>query len=151
MCSGVDRSSLLVFGGNFTEARLIMFDNDYGNRKLAHYNKWLLDTKRAFGVPYAGFPEDLNDLKGIKMESTVIANVTEQLTKATAVKAPAKGKKVARIARGGNPTKGDLALQIYQRLSGDKTTVIAELQNGLGMSQAGATTYFYNAKKAAAQ
>lgn len=131
-----------------------MLDNDYGNRKLAHYNKWLLDPKREFGVPYAGFPEDLKALKGKKMESNVIANVTEQLTKtakATADKATAKGKKVARIARGGNPTKGDLALQIYQRLSGDKALVIAELQNGLGMSQAGATTYFYNAKKAAAQ
>jgi hypothetical protein len=130
-----------------------MVELDYGSRKLAHYNKWLLDPKRVFGSKYAGFPEDLNDLKGIKMESNVIASVTEQLTKtakAPAVKAPAKGIKVARMGRGSSPTKGELALQIYQRLSGDKVSVINELQNSLGMSTAGATTYFYNAKKAAA-
>ena len=123
--------------------------NDYCTRKLAHYNAWLLDNKREFGKPYPGFPEDLQlAKKGKKVESPVIANMAETMTKTKAAPAKAKAKKAKRA--GASPTKGDLALQIYKRLNGDKTNVISELQTGLGMSLAGATTYFYNAKKAAA-
>lgn len=122
--------------------------NEYLTRKLEHYNKWLLDKTRPFGVPYAGFPEDLKPRKGKKMPSNVIADMTQTLTKTKAAPAKASVKKAKRA--GASPTKGDLALQIYKRLNGDKLTVINELQTGLGMSQAGATTYYYNAKKAAA-
>lgn len=119
--------------------------NDYLNRKLAHYNKWLLDTKREMGKPYPGFPEQLKEKK---MESNVIATVAKSLAK-PAKPAKATAKKAKRA--GTSPTKGDLALQIYTRLNGDKINVINELQTGLGMSLAGATTYFYNAKKASAK
>jgi hypothetical protein len=123
--------------------------NEYLVRKLAHYNKWLLDTKREFGKPYPGFPEELQlAKKGKKMESPVIANMAKTMTKAAAPAKAVKAKKAKRV--GASPTKGDLALQVYKRLNGDKTNVISELQTGLGMSLAGATTYFYNAKKAAA-
>jgi hypothetical protein len=121
---------------------------DYGDRKLAHYNKWLLDPKREFGTLYPGFPEDLKSTKGKKMESTVVANMADVLTNGSKPAAPAK--KAKRMStRGSTPTKGELALMIYKRLSGDKQAVIGELQSDLGMSLAGATTYFYNAKKAA--
>jgi cbb3-type cytochrome oxidase cytochrome c subunit len=30
-----------------------------GQDRLDHYNAWLMDTEREFGVPYAGFPGDL--------------------------------------------------------------------------------------------
>lgn len=123
---------------------------DYFDRKLAHYNTWLLDPKREFGKPYPGFPEDLKAKKGKKVESTVIASMTDTLTKGKADKAAPAAKKAKRVGTG-SPTKGELALQIYKRLSGDKASVISELQTGLGMSLAGATTYFYNAKKAAAE
>lgn len=123
--------------------------NDYGDRKLAHYNKWLLNPKREFGTLYPGFPEDLNQPKGKKMESTVIASMASTLS-ADAKASKPKATKVKRAGTG-SPTKGELALQIYKRLDGNKLSVIAELQSGLGMSQAGATTYFYNAKKAAAE
>jgi hypothetical protein len=123
--------------------------NEYLSRKLAHYNEWLLDKTRPFGQPYPGFPEDLKQRKGKKMPSNVIADMTNVLTKAKAAPAKAvKAKKAKRV--GASPTKGDLALQVYKRLNGEKTQVISELQTGLGMSLAGATTYFYNAKKAAA-
>lgn len=124
-------------------------NNDYGDRKLAHYNKWLLDPKREFGTLYPGFPEDLKQTKGKKMESNVIASMTETLAKGKPAKA-APAKKAKRVGTG-SPTKGELALQIYKRLDGNKLSVINELQTGLGMSLAGATTYFYNAKKAAAE
>lgn len=30
----------------------------YYERKHQHYNAWLMDDSREFGVPYPGFPED---------------------------------------------------------------------------------------------
>jgi hypothetical protein len=116
-----------------------------GTKRLRHYNEWLLDPKRQIGSgPYPGYPQPKGKKK---MPSNVIANMTEVLTKEVkAAPAKATAKKAKRA--GASPTKGELALQIYQRLNGDKTQVLNELQSGLGMSLAGATTYFYNAKKA---
>ena len=37
--------------------------NEYYERKLAHYNKWLMDNKHPFGESYPGFPEDKKLLK----------------------------------------------------------------------------------------
>ena len=37
--------------------------NEYYERKLKHYNKWLMDNKRPFGSVYPGFPEDKKLLK----------------------------------------------------------------------------------------
>ena len=120
-------------------------DESEGTKRLRHYNEWLLDPKRPFGSgPYPGYPQPKGKKK---MQSNVIADMTNVLTKDKAT--PAKAVKAKKAKRAGaSPTKGELALQIYQRLNGEKTQVINELQNGLGMSLAGATTYFYNAKKA---
>ena len=40
--------------------------NEYYQRKLDHYNKWLMNDKRDFGEPYPGFPEDKKLLKILK-------------------------------------------------------------------------------------
>ena len=126
--------------------------NEYLTRKLEHYNKWLLDDKREFGKPYPGFPEDLKR-KGKKMQSNVIADMTQVLSGTKAAPAAAKAKPKARAAKKADGpragSKGDMALAIYKRLNGDKTAVISAIQSEIGMSQAGATTYFYNAKKLA--
>lgn len=128
-----------------TKKSTVTVDDSEGAKRLRHYNEWLLDPKRPFGgPPYPGYPEPKGKKK---MPSNVIANMTEVLTKdKKAAPAKAAAKKTKRA--GASPTKGELALQIYQRLNGDKTQVLNELQTGLGMSLAGATTYFYNAKKA---
>ena len=125
--------------------------NDYCTRKLAHYNAWLLDTKREFGKPYPGFPEELKlAKKGKKVESPVIGNMaavlsgTAKAPKATAKRAARKGSEGPKAG-----TKSQLAVEIYKRLAGDKAAVIQAIQDELKMSLAGATTYFYNAKKAA--
>ena len=120
--------------------------NEYGTRKLEHYNKWLLDPKREFGKPYPGFPEDLK--KGKKMQSPVMADMAATLagTKAKPVKAKA-ARKGSEGPKAG--TKSQLAVDIYKRFSGNKGQTIAAIQDELKMSLAGATTYFYNAKKAA--
>lgn len=128
--------------------------SEYLDRKLAHYNVWLLDKTREFGKPYPGFPEDLKRNKGKKMPSNVIADMTQVLTGTKTAPAASKAKAVkAKTAKKSDGpragSKGDLALAIYKRLDGDKNAVISAIQTEIGMSAAGATTYFYNAKKLA--
>ena len=43
--------------------------NEYYVRKLAHYNKWLMDPKRPLGEAYPGFPEDKKLLKTLKEQN----------------------------------------------------------------------------------
>jgi len=129
--------------------------NKYLDRKLAHYNVWLLDKHREIGKPYPGFPEDKQG-SPVKMLGRKV-NAFEQLDhdlKARKVSTPKaeKAPKVAkepRAPRTSGPTKADRALEIFKRLGGDKQAVIAAIKDELSMSDAGATTYFYNAKKLA--
>lgn len=131
--------------------------NAYLDRKLAHYNVWLVDNSREIGKPYPGFPED-KQARPVKfrMKNMQTMNAFEQFdsdmkarsTKPKAEKAP-KVAKEPRAPRATGPTKADRALEIFKRLSGDKAAVIAAIKDELSMSDAGATTYFYNAKKLA--
>jgi hypothetical protein len=50
-----------------------------------------------------------------------------------------------RVKRAG--TKQEAAMAIFQRHNGNRKAVIADIKTELGMSDAGATTYFYNAKR----
>jgi len=130
--------------------------NAYLDRKLAHYNVWLVDNSREIGKPYPGFPED-KQARPVKfrMKNMQTMNAFEQLdhdlaqrAKPKAVKEP-KVAKEPRAPRASGPTKADRALEIFKRLAGDKAAVIAAIKDELSMSDAGATTYFYNAKKLA--
>jgi hypothetical protein len=121
--------------------------NDYLTRKLAHYNQWLLDPKRTPGKPYGGFPEDIAQAKALEAYKADFAERKAKAEPKAKVPRAPKAKKARK--EGSGPTKQDKAVEIFQRLSGDKATVIATIQNELGMSLAGATTYYYNAKKLA--
>ena len=131
--------------------------NAYLDRKLAHYNVWLVDNSREIGKPYPGFPED-KQARPVKfrMKNMQTMNAFEQLAsdqaqrtaKPKAVKEP-KVAKEPKAPHASGPTKADRALEIFKRLSGDKAAVIAAIKDELSMSDAGATTYFYNAKKLA--
>lgn len=122
--------------------------NAYLDRKLAHYNAWLLDDDREFGKPYPGFPEELKlAKKGKKMESPVIGNMAGVLA---GTAKPAKARAARKAPEGPKAgTKSQKAVEIYKRCNGDKSLTISTIQDELQMSLAGATTYFYNAKKAA--
>ena len=131
--------------------------NAYLDRKLAHYNVWLVDNSREIGKPYPGFPEDMQ-ARPVKyrMKNMQTMNAFEQLDHDLAQrKAKPKAAKVAKepkapkAPRASGPTKADRALEIFKRLGGDKAAVIAAIKDELSMSDAGATTYFYNAKKLA--
>jgi len=75
-------------------------------------------------------------------------NVFEQAPIPAAPKAQKaeKAAKPQREKRAG--TKQEKAIEIYKRLNGVRADVVAVIQKELGMSLAGSTTYFYNAKKA---
>lgn len=127
-------------------------DQAYMSRKLDHYNAWLLDPKRTAGIPYAGFPEDIERDEAIaklKAEKAVELEkaATDTKPKAAALVKKAKPKRAKQ--EGAGPTKQDRAVEIFKELGGDKAKVIAAIQERLGMSLAGSTTYFYNAKKLA--
>lgn len=86
---------------------------------------------------YVDQPEQ--DEEGYSVEKAI----TKSVTKAKAVVATAK-EKTARTN-----TKTARATAIYKQHNGDKAAIINAYMTELGMSKAGATTYFYNAKKVA--
>ena len=102
--------------------------------RLAHYNAWLMDANREFGVPYPGYPEDKVAKNVVKVPKLVKAKA------APLVKAP-------RAKRAGT-TKLDQAKALFKaNVKLSRVNMIALFQEKLGMSKAGATTYFYNAQK----
>jgi hypothetical protein len=104
--------------------------SDYCDRKLKHYNFWLMDMGRELGTPYPGFPEDI---PAGKMSKTTVVNKIATRT----VRVSTKG-----------ATKADRAVEILRSNSKlARVNLIALLQQQLGMSKAGATTYYYNAMK----
>ena len=127
----------------------VMYDQTYGQRKLDHYNKWLLDPKRKVeDGPYPGFPEDVKLAKArAKLADDIAAKAVAK------AKAPAKVKATkAKRARKEDaaPTKLDRAVELFKanaKLS--KDNMIELFRTELDMSLAGATTYYYNARKAA--
>ncbi len=126
---------------------------DYGTRKLAHYNEWLLNPKRpADGVPYPGFPEDValeRARESLKKEyaKKAFTNIVKQVTKGAVV-----SKRINTGTTANPRTKQMFANQVYNeriKLGESRDQIVNEIMERVGMSKAGATTYFYNAKKAA--
>ena len=63
----------------------VSYDNDYLQRKLDHYNKWLLDPKRDFGSTYPGFPEEIQLEKARKsLAESVVAKSEAKVKKVVA-------------------------------------------------------------------
>jgi hypothetical protein len=114
---------------------------DYMQRKLDHYNQWLLNPKRAVGSgPYPGFPED------IAMEKALA--LTKKIHKEKLEKKAAKPKVVRARSAPGQPTKLDRAKGLRASNPGaSKDTLIGLFMSELGMTKAGATTYYYSSAK----
>jgi hypothetical protein len=117
---------------------------DYMQRKLNHYNEWLLNPKRAVGTgPYPGFPEDLALERGHKI---TLAIHQEKIAKKKA--AASKPKALRARSAPGQPTKLDRAKALRVSNPGaSKDTLISMFIDQLGMSKAGATTYYYSSAK----
>lgn len=114
---------------------------EQGQRRLDHYNKWLLDNNRPFGERYPGFPEDLAREKAVEALKKEVAAKKEVKVKKPVV---AKPKKVKQIEPG---TKLEKAIAIFRRIGDNKAQVIETIQQECGMTPLGAQTYYYNARK----
>lgn len=123
--------------------------NEYLDRKLKHYNQWLMDPKRDLKIPkpYPGFPEDLEHQRGIESLRNDFSKRQEVKEKQQNEISVDKPKKV-RVKKVEGPSRQVQAQEIYKRLNGDRTTVVQAIQDELGMPPGSAMTYFYNAKKA---
>jgi hypothetical protein len=117
---------------------------DYMQRKLDHYNEWLLNPKRDVGTgPYPGFPEDLALEKGRKL--TLQAHEEKIAKKKVAASKP---KALRARSAPGQPTKLDRAKALRASNPGaSKDTLIGLFMSELSMSKAGATTYYYSSGK----
>lgn len=85
---------------------------------------------------------DANDEGELSFNDTLSKMTRNASTKAKATVKVAK-EKTQRV------NKSSRALDIYKSFNGDKALTIGAYMSELSMSKAGATTYFYNAKKAA--
>lgn len=121
--------------------RYTLTDQVQGQRRLDHYNAWLLDDKREFGVPYPGFPET-------KQKSTVI--------EVTVAKTPKKrhNKRIATHTLKGNAmskvTKLSIATDIVKAVSG-KADALAAIMEQLNVTKSNAFVYYTKAIKALGQ
>lgn len=127
----------------------VSHSNDFLQRKLDHYNAWLLNPKRKVeDGPYKGFPEE-KELEAKMAKGRAIMEA-ERAAKPVKPAKVVKTKVAAKRPRTGGPTKQERALDIYRDFAGQsKDNVIAKIREQLDMSPAGATTYYYNAKKLA--
>lgn len=127
----------------------VSHSNDFLQRKLDHYNAWLLNPKRKVeDGPYTGFPEEKElETKMAKGRAIMAAEREAKVAKVTKV---AKSKVVAKRSTAGGPTKQQRALDIYRaNMKLSKDNLVTLIREQLDMSLAGATTYYYNAKKLA--
>jgi hypothetical protein len=135
--------------------------NEYLTRKLAHYNEWLMDNKRDFGKPYPGFPEEIEMKKReAKAEEKAASKATATVAKKVKGKVAKKPARVVSVKKSVAPKAGSkqaIANEIVRAayavasVAGgviSKQAVIATIMKDCNMTQAGATTYFYNAVKA---
>ena len=127
----------------------VSYDNDFMQRKLDHYNAWLLNPKRKVeDGPYQGFPEEVD--RAAKLAKGRAIMEAERAAKPAKPAKVVKTKVAAKRPRADGPTKQERALEIYRaNIKLSKDNVISIIREQLDMSPAGATTYYYNAKKLA--
>lgn len=125
----------------------VSHDNDFMQRKLDHYNAWLLNPKRKVeDGPYQGFPEEVD--RAAKLAKGRAIMEAERAAKPVKPAKVVKTKVAAKRPRAEGPTKQERAVEIYRDFMGQsKDNVVAKIREQLDMSLAGATTYYYNAKK----
>lgn len=122
--------------------------NDELQDRLNHYNDWLMDDKRATGVTYPGYPGDkARKPTTTTVEKPKVAPVKPKKGKSV-MKIETVGVKMAKVSRGPKTgTKQAKAIDIVRVLGvSAKTESIDKIMAELGMSKAGATTYFHNAR-----
>lgn len=101
--------------------------------KLSHYNAWLTDKSRDLTSRYPGFP--------FQHELDVLCGCADPIVEP----APRKTRQPKAV---GGKTKLEQAKElIASNRTMSRGEIIALFQTNLGMSKAGATTYWYSAQK----
>lgn len=136
----------------YSKRTVITNENDVRNNELTdrlnHYNDWLLDDKREITSTYPGYPGDKGKKPTTtKVEKPKVAPVKPKKGKSV-MKIETVGVKVAKVSRGPKAgTKQAKAIEIVRVLGvSAKNESIEKIMADLGMSKAGATTYFHNAR-----
>lgn len=115
-----------------------------GQKRLDHYNKWLMDPKRVPGTVYPGYPEDkkLKVRKKGKMMQAVVETVAAPKTSRT-VKTE-KAQKPVKSARAG--TKLAQATDIVKATGKhDKEACLKAIVEALGVTRGNASIYYAKA------
>ena len=121
-----------------------------GQKRLDHYNAWLMDNTREFGKPYPGYPEDKNDsysVKTVQKDQVLPVTVAKKSKKRynnhidTHTSKGSKMTKVTNLSR---------ATDIVKE-SADKATAIAKIVEVLGVTRSNAFVYYTKASKALGQ
>ena len=126
--------------------------------RLKHYNEWLTDKTRNFTSLYPGYPGDaekknttLPGYPGIVVENPETTPIKSTKGSKNSMNIQNVGVKVAStqvMKRPKASTKQANAITIVQNVGIDKKhDAIAKIMTDLGMSKAGATTYFHNARR----
>lgn len=125
-------------------------DPDQGTRRLAHYNNWLLNEKKDPAERYPGFPEDLH-IRFARQKLQEEYAERAEVKKVKAVKPKAEKKpsapKAKRVKSAPGESKQEKAFAIFERIGDNKAAVIAAIQEECSMTQLGAQTYYYAARK----
>lgn len=119
--------------------------------RLRHYNEWLMDDTRDSTSTYPGYPSDIKKEKTTTVvEKPEVAPIKSTKGSKNSMKIQNVGVKVAStqvMKRPKASTKQANAITIVQNVGIDKKhDAIAKIMADLGMSKAGATTYFHNAR-----
>lgn len=116
---------------------------DEGQKRLDHYNKWLLDPKREPGTVYPGYPADKKPLsrkKGKVMEATA----TEVNVKPTKVTKPEPVTKAPKAKREG--TKLSKAVELVKATGkDDKEACLQAIVSTLSVTRGNASIYYSKA------
>ena len=112
-----------------------------GQKRLDHYNKWLLDPKREAGTIYPGYPGDkkvpISRKKGKMMEAVAVDTKVSKPVKVTKVKAES----TAKAPRDGS--KLSKALEVVKATGkDDKEACLVAIVNALSVTRGNASIYY---------
>lgn len=123
-----------------------IYDWELGQKRLDHYNKWLMDNTREFGKPYPGYPGDKNDSYSQK----TVRN--DRVLSVTVAKAPKKSynNHITTNTQGSKMTKVtnlSRATAIV-KASATKAEALDKIVAELSVTRSNAFVYFTKASKA---
>lgn len=111
-----------------------------GQKRLDHYNKWLMDPKRVPGTIYPGYPEDKKPKARKKGKMMDVAVNTEVVAK------PMKTVKAPKADKAPKVTKLSIATDVV-KVTGkdDKEACLKAIVEALGVTRGNASIYYAKA------